>query len=408
MAYSTQSTVSDGSLVLLDISLEYFDRTEIAVLFDGVVDVYPWEWVGSTEKKVSFDPAVPDGVEVRLVRTTDLSDVRHVFTLGAAFTTESLDEDLRQVLHIAQEARENATIEEVFTDLNLHGYRVRNLGPGVDPLDASNMAQLTVHDSTIVGYRDQTETYKNQAAASAAAALASENATAAEVATHAGGTAVHSIAGVSGLQASLDSKQATLVSTTNIKTINGDSVLGSGDLVVSPALVDGSVTPAKLAQPLTLSATVTASGTSVDFTGIPAWVRRITVSFGAVSLSGTASLAIQIGDTGGVETTGYDAGSNFVSTGAGAPLYSTTRFPLNGNNVVAHTETYSGSVVLALLDPSTNTWCIHGNLSRVASAGVSSCAGQKSLSATLDRVRVTSTNDSDSFDGGKINILYEG
>jgi hypothetical protein len=41
------------------------------------------------------------------------------------------------------------------------------------------------------------------------------------------------IAGVTGLQAALDSKQATLVSATNIKTVNGTTLLGSGDLVVS-------------------------------------------------------------------------------------------------------------------------------------------------------------------------------
>lgn len=42
-----------------------------------------------------------------------------------------------------------------------------------------------------------------------------------------------SIAKTSGLQAALDAKQATLVSATNIKTVNGSTLLGSGDLVVS-------------------------------------------------------------------------------------------------------------------------------------------------------------------------------
>ena len=52
------------------------------------------------------------------------------------------------------------------------------------------------------------------------------------------------IAKTSGLQTALDAKQATLVSGTNIKTINGSSVLGSGDLTVSGAgdfLADGTV-----------------------------------------------------------------------------------------------------------------------------------------------------------------------
>lgn len=44
---------------------------------------------------------------------------------------------------------------------------------------------------------------------------------------------VSGIADVPGLTAALDAKQDDLVSGTNIKTINGASVLGSGDLTVS-------------------------------------------------------------------------------------------------------------------------------------------------------------------------------
>lgn len=190
MAFSTQRVTSDGTLVLLDISIEYFDRSEIAVLFDGVVDVYPWAWVGTTEKKISFTPAVPDTVEVMLVRTTDLSAVRHIFTLGAKFTTQSVDEDLTQILHIAQEARENATIEEVFHNLNMHGYRIVSLGDGVDPQDAATVSQMVVHDAQIVAYKDAAQASAVAAAASAAAALVSElAATAATVTTvNSGGT----------------------------------------------------------------------------------------------------------------------------------------------------------------------------------------------------------------------------
>ena len=184
MAFSTQRTTSDGTLVLLDISIEYFDRSEIAVLFDGVVDVYPWVWVGSTESTLSFTPAVPLGVEVMLVRTTDLSEVRHMFTLGAQFTTQSLDEDLLQILHIAQEARENATIEEVFHNLNMHGYRITNVGDGVAAQDVPSMAQMVVHDAQIVVYRDAAQASAVASAASAAAALVSElNANAAAITT---------------------------------------------------------------------------------------------------------------------------------------------------------------------------------------------------------------------------------
>jgi hypothetical protein len=43
----------------------------------------------------------------------------------------------------------------------------------------------------------------------------------------------HTIAAITGLQTALDGKQASLVSGTNIKSINGTTLLGSGDLVIS-------------------------------------------------------------------------------------------------------------------------------------------------------------------------------
>jgi hypothetical protein len=46
----------------------------------------------------------------------------------------------------------------------------------------------------------------------------------------------------SATQTALDAKQATLVSGTNIKTVNGTSVLGSGDITISSAVAWGGVT----------------------------------------------------------------------------------------------------------------------------------------------------------------------
>ena len=179
MAYSTQREVSDGTLVLLDISIEYFERTEISVLFNGVVDAYPWAWVGSTDKKISFTPAVPNGVEVMVLRTSDLAEIRHSLTGGAAFTDQTMDENFQQILRIAQEARENANIEDVYIDLNMHGFKIVNLAAGTGPLDAVNFQQFSAHDATIIGYRDA-------AAASASAAADSADDAAASAAISAG------------------------------------------------------------------------------------------------------------------------------------------------------------------------------------------------------------------------------
>lgn len=416
MAFSTQRTTSDGTLVLLDISIEYFDRSEIAVLFDGVVDVYPWEWVGTTEKKISFTPAVPNDVEVMLVRTTDLEAVRHIFTLGAQFTTQSLDEDLLQILHIAQEARENATIEEVFHNLNMHGYRIINIGDGIDPQDAPSMAQMVVHDAIIVAYRDAAQGYSldalgyaDDAAASAAAALTSEVNTGAAISVHEAGTAVHTIAGVSGLTAALSAKQDTLVSGTSLKTVGGVSLLGSGD--VSIALADGDKGDVTVSaggstwtidhKPTLGTPQATTSGTSKEFTGIPSWVTKITVTLFGLSTNGTSNLRLQIGPSGGVETSGYLSSAALGATfGLDSGGFSITAS-------IAAASVSSGSIVLTLHDASTNTWTCAGSMGYSNSAGVSVCGGGKSLAGVLSRLKLTTVNGTDTFDAGSINILYE-
>lgn len=141
MAYSIQSVTSDGTLALLNVSLDYFSRDEITVLFDNAEDAYPWEWVGVTDKQITFTPALPLGVEVRLVRNTAIDKPRHEFSQGAAFTTSALDEDFTQVLRVAQESTEQAAQRDFFGDINMHGYRVRNLSPGVLPGDALTVGQ---------------------------------------------------------------------------------------------------------------------------------------------------------------------------------------------------------------------------------------------------------------------------
>lgn len=248
MSYSIQRAVSDGTMTLLPVSIEYFDREEISVLFDGVLNARQWAWVGSTDKTLSFTPAVANTVEVMIVRSTDLAELRHQFSLGAQFTAESLDESLLQILHIAQEAKEGSNLGEIFQNLNFHGFKAINMGNGSDPGDAVNHAQMAVHDATIVGYRDATEGYKNAAAASAAAALISESNAAstasAAVAAHRVDGNAHPMSAITGLSTALSGKQDTLVSGTNIKTVNGTSLLGAGDMPVG--LLDGSVTVAKL------------------------------------------------------------------------------------------------------------------------------------------------------------------
>jgi len=140
MNYSRQSTVSDGTLEILDISIAYFERGNLFVLLDGV-PTDAWEWVGILDT-IRFPFPIPAGTEVIVQRHTQLDSVIHEFGKGAAFTSKSMDEDFRQMLFLAQENAEGAGSHEFFADVNMHGFKIRNLAPGLLPDDAVTVSQL--------------------------------------------------------------------------------------------------------------------------------------------------------------------------------------------------------------------------------------------------------------------------
>jgi hypothetical protein len=129
--------------------------------------------------------------------------------------------------------------------------------------------------------------------------------------------------------------------------------------------------------------------------------------FNGVSISGTSNYLLQIG-SGSVLTTGYDsAASSFNDQNVG----STIGFILTAGNLVV-ASTLSGVVVLAGINPSTNTWVSSGNVSNTANPPANGAShlsgGNRALSGALDRVRITTVNGTDTFDAGSVNIMYEG
>jgi len=169
----------------------------------------------------------------------------------------------------------------------------------------------------------------------------------------------------------------------------------------------GSITPAQLAQPFTLGTAVTSAGvTSIDFTGIPSWVKRITVLFNGVSTNGTDYPIIQLGDSGGVENTGYVAGSTLLWSSAATASFS-TGFGIRTDALAS--VIMDGFITINKVSSSTNAWVAGGVIyGPTSTAYVSVVGGTKTLSATLDRVRITTVNGSDTIDSGSIvNIMYE-
>jgi hypothetical protein len=188
-------------------------------------------------------------------------------------------------------------------------------------------------------------------------------------------------------------------------TISGDTGVSQvQDGVIQTAdIAPLAVTPEKMSQKLTLAtAQNTTSGTAIDFTGIPSWAKRITVMFESISTNGSSPIIIQLGVSGGFEITSYVSVCNTFNASPSA-VETTTGFAIAlGLSTSIFT---TGLVTIASQRPL--VWCESHSL-RTSAPAVSVGGGMKTLSGTLDRLRITTVNGTDTFDAGSVNIMYEG
>ena len=190
--------------------------------------------------------------------------------------------------------------------------------------------------------------------------------------------------------------------------LNGST---SGTLTIAAPAVAGTNTLTLVAATETLAPLISGtsqastSGTSIDFTGIPSWVKRITVMLSGVSLSTTAStVAVRIG-SGSFETTGYVGGFGLSTSAAGANAFASDQYiTLAAPTAIA--DTMHGALVIT--NVSGNLWVAQGSFFRDSASTDAGymVAASKTTSGVLDRVQVTLTSTG-AFDAGTINIMYE-
>ena len=175
---------------------------------------------------------------------------------------------------------------------------------------------------------------------------------------------------------------STVIDGSNSVTINSGAILGitSGTAVAST------------------------SGTSIDFTSIPSWVKRITVILRGVSMSGTADVLVQLGTSGGIVSTGYVGASSSILTTVATTAYTTGFGIRSGSSSVGAASIITG--LMTIDNISTNTW-VESFVGTFSATGTGTSGGDIALGAVLDRVRITTTNGTDTFDAGSVNILYE-
>ena len=192
----------------------------------------------------------------------------------------------------------------------------------------------------------------------------------------------------------------TLPATTgNVVTDTATQTLTNKTLT-SPTITGASVS--SMASSVITSGTSVAStsGTSIDFTSIPSWVKRITVMFNNVSTSGSSLVMIQLGSSS-YTTSGYNGNSSSYTSATPTVVTNTVGF-MNSSGGSAG-DFRNGAYTLTNLTG--NIWICTSQFA--VGAYVTTGTGQVALSGTLDRLRVTTFNGTDTFDNGSINILYE-
>lgn len=138
--YSVQIAVSDGTLTRIALSIEYFEKDDITLyrnleLTPLVLDT-DWQWDGDTAINLLTNTPVPDGDYITVRRNTNIDRAFNIYDGGAAFSRDTLDENFKQMIYLAQEFTEGNGLTGLYFPLDMHGFQIKNLGAPTDPKDA--------------------------------------------------------------------------------------------------------------------------------------------------------------------------------------------------------------------------------------------------------------------------------
>ncbi len=147
----------------------------------------------------------------------------------------------------------------------------------------------------------------------------------------------------------------------------------------------------------------TASGTSVDFTSIPAGTKKVIIMFDGISLNSSNNILVQIGDSGGIKTTGYiSTGTRPIISGPTAGGSNTAGFIVQAQETA---DALHGHMMLTLMDEATNLWISSHSMTGKIGIATLGGGGSRNLSTALTQIRVISSSGN-TFDAGRLNIQF--
>lgn len=212
--------------------------------------------------------------------------------------------------------------------------------------------------------------------------------------------------GAVGIQTTTPTHELDVVGTAQATIISTDSIVGATSatsLAIAGIPIVSSAIGGDYLRIASKTAQATTTGTSIAFTAIPSWARRLTVVFAGVSTDNTSPLLVRIGPSGGIVSTGY------VSTGARMAAAGTTIDTSTAGflvNSTAAADTVSGSMVISLLDPA-NYYYVADHTFKAGTTAVMCGGGRVTLTSFATLLTITTVGGTANFDAGAINVLYE-
>lgn len=189
-------------------------------------------------------------------------------------------------------------------------------------------------------------------------------------------------------------------------TIGTDSIVGytsSTSLAIAGIPIVSSAIGGDYLRIASKTAAATTTGTSVAFTAIPSWARRITVVFAGVSTDNTSPLLVKIGPSGGIVSTGYvSTGARMAAAGTTVDS-STAGFLINSTSA---SDLVSGSMTISLLDPAAYSYASDHTV-KDGSTAIMAGGGNVALTGFATLLTITTVSGTANFDAGSVNVFYE-
>ncbi len=154
------------------------------------------------------------------------------------------------------------------------------------------------------------------------------------------------------------------------------------------------------------TAFTTSTSTSIDFTGIPSWVKRISVMFYTVSINGSSRPVVRLGTSGGIVSSGYSGTQEGASPSGPAFINISTGFDLLDNGSAVNGANFTGILTINKLGTG-NEWVANWVGGLINGAIMQWMGGCVSIGGALTTVRLTTQGGTVQFTGGTVNILYE-